>query len=401
MTRRKALTDTMVKNLKKGPKRLTIPDPDLRGHYVRVTTNGVKSYFVIARDPTGKQIWSTIKSTDDCSIDEARDKARERIKRIKAGLAPSEPPPVKPASFKDVAENYIKRYVADKGLRTRPEIERNLRIYVFPKWADRDFESIRRSDVAKLLDDVQDDNGPSQADHVLAMIRCVMKWHATRSDDYIPPIVPGMRRTDPKSRERSRILDDDEIRAVWSAAEDSGTFGAIIRLSLLTAQRRGKIAAMRWNEVDVDGDGVWNIPAEDREKGTAGAMVLPDIALEIIRSQYRIGNNPYVFTGRRNGRFRGFSSCKNGFKKRLAEDMPRWTLHDLRRTARSLMSKAGVRPDVAERVMGHTIGGVEGIYDRHDFRDEKAEALNKLAGLIALILNPPRDNVVTLEGAAR
>jgi integrase len=75
--------------------------------------------------------------------------------------------------------------------------------------------------------------------------------------------------------------------------------------------------------------------------------------------------------------------------------MPRWTLHDLRRTARSLMARAGVRPDVAERVMGHVIVGVEGVYDRHSYRDEKADALQRLAALIDSIVHP-RDNVVTM-----
>ena len=76
-----------------------------------------------------------------------------------------------------------------------------------------------------------------------------------------------------------------------------------------------------------------------------------------------------------------------------------WVFHDLRRTARSLMSRAGVRPDIAERVMGHSIAGVEGIYDRHSYRDEKAEALRRLAGLIETIIHPPVDNVVPLVAA--
>ena len=76
--------------------------------------------------------------------------------------------------------------------------------------------------------------------------------------------------------------------------------------------------------------------------------------------------------------------------------LARWTVHDLRRTARSLMARAGVRPDVAERVMGHVQQGVESIYDRHNYNDEKANALGKLAGLIALILDPPADNISEL-----
>lgn len=77
-----------------------------------------------------------------------------------------------------------------------------------------------------------------------------------------------------------------------------------------------------------------------------------------------------------------------------------WKLHDLRRTARSLMSRAGVRPDIGERCLGHAVGGVEGIYDRHHYRDEMADALRRLAALIERIVNPPAGNVVPFEAAA-
>ncbi len=222
-----------------------------------------------------------------------------------------------------------------------------------------------------------------------------MNWHESRSDDYTSPIARNMRRTDAKARKRSRILDDDEIRAVWAVAKANGTFGAIVRLALLTAQRRVKIAALRWEDVTVDG--VWNIPTEEREKGNAGALVLPEAVLAIIRERKRIGDNVYVFAGRGDGHFNGFSPCKRAFDKKVG-DLPGWTLHDLRRSARSLMARAGVRPDIAERVMGHAIKGVEGIYDRHSYLEEKAEALRRLAGLVETILNPPAgENVVELK----
>ncbi len=84
-----------------------------------------------------------------------------------------------------------------------------------------------------------------------------------------------MRRSNPKERARVRILDDDEIRAVWQAASENGTFGAFVRVLLLTAQRRDKVASMKWTDVSVDG--VWNIPAEAREKGTANELPLPEV----------------------------------------------------------------------------------------------------------------------------
>ena len=127
MTRRKSLTDKMVAKLKPGPKRLTLPDPEMSGHYIRSTPTGAKSYVAVARDPWSKQCWATIGSADHFKIAEAREVAREAIKRIKAGKPAFEPPPVKPDSFLAVAENYLKRHVLKKGLRSRPEIERILR----------------------------------------------------------------------------------------------------------------------------------------------------------------------------------------------------------------------------------------------------------------------------------
>ena len=253
------------------------------------------------------------------------------------------------------------------------------------------------------------------ADHVLSTVRGIMNWYASRTDDYVSPIIRGMRRTDPTNRKRARILDDDELRIVWKVAEGNGTFGAILRLFLLTAQRRAKVTTMMWDDVTVDG--VWNIPAEGREKGNGGALGLPETAIEIIREQKRIGKNPYVFAGRGDGHFKGDSPCKRAFDARVtaalrkaAEDrgddpekvepLPRWTLHDLRRTARSLMARAGVRPDIAERVMGHVQVGITGVYDRHSYVDEKADALKRLAGLIALVLDPPGENVVPMQEVA-
>ena len=191
-----------------------------------------------------------------------------------------------------------------------------------------------------------------------------------------------MRRTNPQERARKRILDDDEIRAVWSQAETAGTFGAIVCLLLLTGQRRRKVERMRWEDVSIDGS--WEVPSNEREKGSGGLLVLPDMAINIIRAQPRMGDNPFVFAGRGDSHFNGFSKAKRAFDDKLP-DMPPWVLHDLRRTARSLMSRAGVRPDIAERVLGHAITGVAGVYDRHAYKNEKADALNRLADLVAEI----------------
>ncbi len=380
MARRKTLSDLGVAALKPRAARYAEPDPEMRGHYVRVQPGGAKSFVVVARNPAGKQVWATIGGADVLRIGEARGKARTAIQRIRAGL-----PAVEQAgeTFEAVVANYLKRHVIANGLRSRGELERILGKYILPAWGRREFASIRRSDVAALLDKVQDENGATQADAVLAVIRGAMNWHAARADAYTPPLARGMRRSDPKTRARARILDDNELRAVWRAAETNGTFGAFIRLAMLTAQRKAKLVKMRWEDIDIGGE--WHIPADDREKGTAGSLVLPEVALAIIQAQPRLTSNSFVFAGRGGTAFNAFSQSKRRFDQKLAGVAP-WTIHDLRRTARSLMSRAGVRPDIAERVLGHAIAGVEGVYDRHSYREEKADALARLAGLIGAVV---------------
>jgi integrase len=386
---RKSLTDRGVAALKPRATRYAYPDPELRGHYVRVTPAGAKSFVTVTRSPNGKQLWTTIGGTDVLTIDQARERSREVLKRVRAGLPAVES---KADTFGAVVENWRKRHVEANGLRSARQINRLLDVHVLPVWRDRGFTSIRRSDVATLLDEVEDDHGARQADMVLTVVRSIMFWYATRNDDYIPPIVKGMRRQSPQAQARARVLTDDEIRAVWQAAEANGTFGAIVRMCVLTAQRSRKVAAMRWDEIEA---GAWSVPAGPREKGTGGTLVLPTLALDIIERQPHLLGSPHVFAGRGSGPYRGFSAGKVAIDSKLPPGTPQWQIHDLRRTARSLMARAGVRPDIGERVLGHAIEGVEGIYDRHAYRDEKADALRRLAALIDGIVHP-RENVVTI-----
>ena len=386
MARRKVLTDEQIAKLP--PRTSAYPDPELAGHYIRVRPTGRRVFCVVARDPNSKQVWHTIGGTDLYNVAEARDAARDAIKAIKTGGNRNGV-----ETFETVANEWIKRHVEARGLISATDVKGYLSRTLIPAWGGREFTSLRRSDVAKLLDDVEDNNGVVSADRALAVIRGICNWYATRHDDYSSPVVRGMRRTNPKARARSRILEDDELRALWATAEANGVFGALVRVALLTAQRREKIVSMRWEDI-VDGE--WRIPASDREKNTAGALVLPQPVLDIIYAQPRFAGNTYVFAGIGPNYIGGTSYRKAKLDKQAG--VFGWTLHDLRRTARSLMSRAGVRPDIAERVLGHAIAGLGGVCDRHNYRDEKANALKTLAALIERIVNPPADNVVSIAG---
>jgi integrase len=386
----RTLTDKGVAALKPRRKFYHQADPELACHYVRVMPTGAKSFCVIARDPHGKQIGQTIGSFPLLTIAESRLRARDAIKAIKAGDDRAE-------SFAAVANNWVTRVVDAKGHRSAVETRRYLVKWILPALGGREFESIRRGDIAKLLDTIEDKAGPVAADNALKRISAICSWYQSRHDAYTSPVVKGMRRSNTKERSRDRILSDDELRAVWGAAEANGTFGALVRLLLLTGQRREKVAAMRWQDIDLDG--TWRIPAEDREKGNALELVLPAMAIEIIRQQPRFASNEFVFAGRGGSHFSGYSKAKGMLDEKvsLRNDTAPWRLHDLRRTARSLLARAGIRPDIAERVLGHALQGVEGTYNRHQYREEKAHALRALAGLIESILAPQDAKVTRLR----
>lgn len=389
------------------PKRQVIFDEATTGLALIVSPKGKKSFSIVARDPAGKQVWKRIGDPALMTVAEARQEASLAVARVKAGEAPTLPPAAPqaaPETFRDVATAFIDRHVDKKELRSKGEIERQLECYVYPEWGDEPFLSIRRKRVADLLDKIEDRKagatgdmgGPVMADRVLATLRKLFNWYEVRNEDYASPIVRGMRISAAKERARQRILSDSEIRALWGDWTTAGTFGAFLKTCLLTAQRRAKVLSMKWEDLS---DGVWTIPAEAREKVNAGTLKLSPLALAVIEAQPRIEGNPYVFAGRGNVPIGNIGNEKARMGKRVVTAEP-WTIHDLRRTARSLMARAGVRSDVAERTLGHVIAGVEGVYDRHSYSKEKAEALVALAALIERILAGLQDNVVQM-GAAR
>jgi integrase len=265
-----------------------------------------------------------------------------------------------------------------------------------PIWGGRVFAEIRRSDIAELLDHIEDQHGPHQADAVLGVLRNAGHWLRDRSDDYASPFVGIKSRVAHQHRKRDRVLSDHEIKAIWAACPTVGSFGALTQLLLLTAQRFDKCRTMR--HPDISAEGVWTIRTEEREKGNAGVLRLPKLALDIIAARPRLAGNDHVFPGKGRGHRRFEHPYKVALDK--LSGTGGWRVHDLRRTARSLLSRAGVRPDIAEKVLGHAVGNIESVYDRHSYEDEKADALSRLAALVECIVNPPSDNVVPMYEAA-
>jgi integrase len=367
-------------------------DPEMPGFYIRYRNEGgPRTFYAVARNS-----WTRVGNTSEMGLEEARNRAREIIKRVKAGRPAIEPPAATPESFSAKADTWVRMKVEKEKLIRGPNMVRLMNKHVLPVWGQRDFESIRRSEVAALLDKVENDHGKRQADAVLEVIRSMMHFHSLRMDTYNSPVIRGMNRYNKTANARERTLEDSEIRAVWAAAESEGAYGAFVRLSLVLGQRKEKTRTMRWSDIK---DGVWTVPVAAREKGVGGELILPKVALDIIEAQPRTRGNPYVFAGFDALPINNFGKWKKTFSAKVG--IPHWTLHDLRRTARTLMTGAGVADPVAEALIGHSKRGMEKIYNRHQYKIEKGKALEALAAWINNILNPPSGNVVAFPHSSR
>jgi integrase len=305
-------------------------------------------------------------------------------------------------------------------LRTGPERWQMLERSILPTLGSMPVSDIRKSDVIKMLDklatgDLKDQHkrpirgGEVAADRALAVVRKIFRWHATRSDDFRSPIVPGLNRVKASDQARARVLTDDELKTIWKTASGlQGPFPAFVLFSLLTGARRGEVAGMRWSEIDAAGD--WELPAERNKVKVPLLRSLSKAARDLLATRPRINGQEFVFSSDGRGRIRGFGKLKEKFDAALfvewkklhpeAKEFPPYVIHDFRRSARTWMSKAGVSSDHAERVLGHVIGGVRGVYDRHAYYDEKKLALEKLAWQVAVIVDPPPSNVHPFKSVA-
>ena len=290
-------------------------------------------------------------------------------------------------TLRAVCEEYFRR---DGGkLRSAKDRRRLLDRLVLPVLGDMPIRQIRRSDVIRLLDKIEEQNGLAASQNALAVLSVICNWHAVRDDAFMSPIVRGMARRRPKDHARTRILSDDELRAVWRAAEaDIGLFGPQVQFLLLTGSRLREVSNMAWSELQ---GADWTLPESRNKTKLPLVRPLSAAAQQVLSKLPRKGEFVFSSDGRRP--IGGHEWRKKRFD--AACGVCGWVLHDLRRTARSLMSRAGVNSDHAERCLGHVIGGIRGTYDRHEYHREKQLAFEALAAQIDRIVNP-RDNVTVL-----
>jgi integrase len=389
----KALTDIAIAKLKPGPTRREIPDrtPLL---YLLIQPTGRRRFALRYRYdgqsrkvtlPPGLSLAAARKAAADAALD--LDRGVDPGEARKAARAKAA------AAAADTVRAICGQYLAREGdkLRTRRQRELLLDQHIYPAFGDRPIGSIRRGEVVRLLDKIEDRSGGRTADVVLTVLRRIFNWWALRDESFIPPIIRGMGRHSTAAHARSRILNDDELRRVWRAAESFSVFGPLLKFLLLTGSRRGEAGAMTRDEV---ADGIWTLPAARNKTKQELARPLSRAALAIIEEQPRIAGVPFIFAAGKRP-LRGDWRMKSRLD--AASGVTGWTIHDLRRTARSLLSRCGVNVDVAERCLGHVVGGVRGTYDRHRYQTEMLAAYEALAAQIERIV-APQPNIVPLRG---
>jgi integrase len=386
-------------------------DESPTGFGLVVTASGHKS-FVLQYRLHGKSWRMTFK--DGLTLDKARKEAKKYIGDVARGINPLEEKRRKDKETKKqaaieantlqaVAEQFFTDSDGGANLRSIGKQIAMFKRNIFPDLGTRPIVEITRTEIRALVNKIRRNSGGRSAHRVLSYISTLMNWYARNNDDFHSPIVKGMSNFfKPSEHARERVLTDDEIRVLWRATEstDEGAegrapvYGSYVRFVLLTATRCNEAARMRWDEVS---NGDWLIPAE-RMKGKKGhkrdhLVPLSAAARAIIDGLPTL--SPFVFTYDGHKPISSFSRSQKVLKAKSGTSG--WTIHDLRRTARSLMSRAGINADHAERCLAHIIGGVRGVYDRHAYRDEKARAFEALAAQVERIVNPPADNIVPLR----
>jgi integrase len=387
-----------------GKDRVIYWDEECPGFGLMVTAAGKRSFVFQYRNAQGDSRRASLSGTTKLpDAQKWRDilqgdvaKGLDPVEKKKADRAAQS----KKGKFRTIAQDYVKREASK--VRSMDQREAILDRLVYPVIGDKVAAKLKRSDIVALLDGIEDDHGPAMADGALMVVRRIFNWHAARDDDFRTPIVRGMGRSNVSGRQR--ILTDDEILAVWATtgeiienaeSERLGLFmyAHLLRYLLLTAVRLNEGA--RIDSVELSGAD-WLIPAARMKNKREFLLPLSQAARDALAAVPVIGgrNAGPIFTTNGTVPIAHFAKSKKEFDKRCG--VTGWVNHDLRRTARSLMSRAGVDPDHAERALSHTIGGIRRTYDRHEFYKEKKAAFEALATQVALILDP-QSNVVPMK----
>jgi integrase len=257
---------------------------------------------------------------------------------------------------------------------------------------------IDRRTIAALLRDLAESNGPYASDNCRAALSSFFAW-ALKNGAAIDANPVAFTNKQGDLKPRSRVLDDQELVEIWQALEDND-YGAIVRLLILTGQRREEIGSLRWDEV-VDGKIV--LPAERTKNGREHEIHLAPAALAILRDRIRRIDKVHVFGAAARSGFGNWGQSKARLDARVlqarrekdpkAKRMPMWRVHDLRRSAATHMNTIGVAPHIVEVVLNHhsgTRGGIAGVYNKSRYSTEARELMERWSAHVMSIVQGER-----------
>ncbi len=392
------LTQLGVDKARPRGRRYELPDGPggVPGFALRVGETGVKS-FVVRYRVGGQQRRVTLGPASIMSLAEARGRARKLVDQARAGVDPAEAKRSRQqGTVASIVEEYAERHLR-RNLRTAHWTEQRLRRDVVSAWGARPLASITKADVVRLIDGIHD-RAPTSANRTLQVLKAFLSWCVKRS--LLDVNVAAGVGLPHRERARERTLSEDELRAIWPAFEAMGwPFGTLGRLLLLSGARRSEWAAATWDEVDLDRQ-LWRLPSGRSKTAEEIVRPLTLAAIAILETVPRIDGSPLIFPGRVHSDrpVAGFSRALRTMHR--LSGTSGWQLHDLRRVVRSNLDRLGVRPDIAERVLGHVVGRkIERTYNTYRAEPEvRAALLLWESDLLERIIGGVERKVVPLAG---
>lgn len=398
------LNDRKVTSLKAARARVDYFDRSMPGFGVRVAPSGRKSFVLLYR-VNRKFQRLTLGQYPKIGLAKARDLARDELQKSSIGRDPNdERKQARVRTFRALGELYLERH-AKRHKRSWREDASRIRRVLDPRFGDTPVVSLRRADVRQLLEDIVARGKLVEANRTLALVRKMLNFAI--DEEWIDANPAGkMKRPGGREQSRSRVLNADELRTVWTYLQQPAPEAleeleqrhwtlnrAALMLRLLTAQRGREVINMRWR--DVDGD-TWTIPAEFSKNKLPHRVPLTAAAREVIDALKADApkDADLVFVGVRGTRQR--RGALDGLN--VADVRP----HDFRRTAASTMASAGIARLVIAKVLNHVDSGVTAVYDRHSYDAEKRVALETWAReLTAIVTGKSADGVLPFTRVGR